>query len=736
MAANETSEGAVFDTRADAGEGEAGLVRLWLEAIALADKTEEDWRKRASEAIDIYRDTEKDRKAKRFNILHSNTETLAPALYNSVPVPDVRPRYMAGNPLDKQVAQVIERALSFGIDTYDFNGVMKAAVKDRLLPGRAVTRVRYEPKFDDQGNVAYESVTCEPVEWANFRIGPARVWGKTPWVAYRHFLTREQVTALNPKVGATIPLDSRVDGYKKDDDDNQAPDVFKRLLVWEVWDKEAREVLFIAPSYKIAPLRIEPDPLKLEGFFDCPRPMLAIETPDTQTPIEPFRVYKDQAEELDLVTRRITALTRVMKARGIYASPMAGAFSQMQSAKDGDFVPAENIEMFIQGGLDNAVWQWPIEVVSQVIERLYLARDQIKATIFEITGVADVMRGQTDAGETLGAQQLKAQWGSLRLQDQQGDVQRYARDLLRLKAEIICTKFGAQTLSMISGIEVTPEMEKILRSDLMRAYRIDIETDSTIQADVNRAQQQAGQFIQGAGTFFQAIGPAVQTGAMPPDVAIKLFMGLARPFKLGKQAEDALDKWEQETTQKIEQAKQQPPQPPPPDPAIVKAQMDMEARQAELQQTSQIEQARLQIEGQDRASKSQIEQQRLALEAEFKAREMDLRERELAIKERELSLSERDMETRAAIEGAKIQDGQMARHEQREQEMAVVQPEIDAKQSVADLAALTKEIVGGTVESNKATQAAIIEAVEALREAVTRPKTILRGPDGRAVGVQ
>lgn len=729
MAADETSEGAVFDTRADAGEGEAGLVKLWLEAIALSDTTEEDWRKRASEAIDIYRDAEKDRKAKRFNILHTNTETLAPALYNSTPIPDVRPRYMAGNPLDKQVAQVIERALSFSIDTYDFNGVMEAAVKDRLLPGRAVTRVRYEPKFDDQGQVAYEAVTCEPVEWADFRIGPARVWSKTPWIAFRHYLTREQVTALNPKIGATIPLDSRVDGYKKDDDDNRAPDVFKRLAVWEIWDKEAREILFIAPSYKIAPLKRDKDPLGLEGFFCVPRPMLAIDTPDTQTPIEPYRIYKDQAEELDLVTRRITALTRVMKARGIYASPMSGAFSQMQSAKDGDFVPADNMEMFLQGGLDNAVWQWPIETVSAVLERLYLARDQIKATIFEITGVADVMRGQTDSNETLGAQQLKAQWGSLRLQKQQGDVQRYARDLLRLKAEIICTKFGAQTLSMVSGIQVTPEMEQVLRSDLMRAYRIDIETDSTIQADVVRAQQNAGQFIQGAGTFFQSIGPAVQSGAMPPDVAIKLFMGLARPFKLGKQAEDALDSWEQETTAKLEQAKQQPPQEPPPDPAVVKAQMDMQARQAELQQTGQIEQARLQLEGQDRAAKSQIEQQRLAMEAQFK-------ERELAIREREAALKEREAETRTGIEVAKLQDGQSARREQRDQEMAVVQPEIDAKQSVADLAALTKEIVGGTVESNRQTQAAIIEAVNALREAVTRPKKIVRGPDGRAVGVQ
>ncbi len=35
------SETAAFETRADAGEGEAGEVRLWLEAINLARKTEE-----------------------------------------------------------------------------------------------------------------------------------------------------------------------------------------------------------------------------------------------------------------------------------------------------------------------------------------------------------------------------------------------------------------------------------------------------------------------------------------------------------------------------------------------------------------------------------------------------------------------------------------------------------------------------------------------------------------------
>lgn len=729
MAAEETAEGAQFDTRADAGAGEAGLVRLWLEAIELQDKFEEDWRKRATETVNLYRDQTKDggKRARRFNILATNTDTLAPALYNSTPIPDVRPRYMSGNPLDKQVAQVIERALSFAVDNYDFNAVMRAATKDRLLPGRAVSRVRYEPKLSEDGSeVVYEAVTCEPVNWADFRIGPATTWAKTPWIAFRHYLTREQVVALNPRIGASIPLDSRVDG-KQDDKDNQAPDVFKRLAVWEIWDKEAREIVFIAPSYKLGPLKKEKDTLGLEGFFCIPRPMLAIETTDTQEPIEPYRMYKDQAEELDLITRRITALTSVMKARGIYAAPMAGAFEQMSSSKDGEYTPSENVEQFMQGGLTNAVWSWPIDVVSNVLERLYLARDQVKATIFEITGVADVMRGQTDSSETLGAQQLKAQWGSLRLQEQQGDVQRYARDLLRLKAEIIATKFGAQTLTMMTGVEVTPEMEKVLRSDIVRSYRIDIETDSTIQADVQKAQQQAGQFIQGAGTFFQAIGPAVQTGAMPPDVAIKLFMGLARPFKLGKQAEDALDSWEQETTAKIEQQKQQPPQPPPPDPAIVKAQMDMQAKQAELQQSGQIEQQKLQIDAQDRAGKSELEKARLAMEAQFKERELALEEARVALENRKLDIEERDLDARTAIEGAKLQDGREARAEQAFN--GAQEREFQASQKAHESAEAREP-------KDDAPMAAALTAIASALENTARPRSIVRDASGRVAGVE
>jgi hypothetical protein len=75
-------------------------------------------------------------------------------------------------------------------------------------------------------------------------------------------------------------------------------------------------------------------------------------------------------------------------------------------------------------------------------QQLYVAREACKQVIYEITGIADIMRGQTNASETLGAQEIKPTWGTLRLKRLQREVQRYSRDLLRMMLEIAATKFS------------------------------------------------------------------------------------------------------------------------------------------------------------------------------------------------------------------------------------------------------------------------------------------------------
>ena len=105
------------DTREDKAKASdaKGLVKEWLEAIDLAGDEETDWRDDAEQAIRIFRARERTG-GKFFNILHSNTETLLPALYNSVPVPDVRRRWNDGrslanptNPQEKRVAVLYYR---------------------------------------------------------------------------------------------------------------------------------------------------------------------------------------------------------------------------------------------------------------------------------------------------------------------------------------------------------------------------------------------------------------------------------------------------------------------------------------------------------------------------------------------------------------------------------------------------------------------------------------------------
>lgn len=636
----------------DAGKGKAGLVSLWLDAIALSGKEEAEWRDKASDALAAYKGEQKDkaRAQRRFNILFSNVETIAPAIYNSVPVPDVRRRFSDDDPTGRVASQVLERALSSAVDGYSFDQIMRRAVKDALIPGRAVTRVRYEPMTAD-GALIYERVFCETVHWSDFRRGPARTWEAVPWVAFRHYLTREELERINSRVGATIDLDARLTGAE--DKDGQPPaQIFQRATVWEVWDRERRQVLFIAPAYRDAPLAEYDDPLGLSEFFPIPCPLYAIDTPDSLVPVEPYRLYKDLADELDRVTRRIAALTAALKWRGAYVDPTLGDFlAKFEKLADGEFAPMDNPGAFAAGtgGLEKAFWMMPIEQAANVLQQLYVAREQIKASIYEVTGISDIVRGASEAGETATAQSIKSQWGSLRIRRLQAEVQRFARDLFRLKAEIMAEKFEPQSLAAASGIQVDEQVMALLRNDALRTYRVDIETDSTIQADVARAQQNAAGFVDAFTRFLQAAGPAVQAGAMPMDVATTIMQAFARSFKLGRSVEDALDSLNQQAM---------PPGPPgaPGAPQAdaaqaqaemaakaqaeqmkaqaslqgeqMRAQASLQAEQVRAQTTLQVEQMRIQAENQRHAAemvmKRDMERERIAAEAQARQmREMD-----------------------------------------------------------------------------------------------------------------
>ena len=675
----------LLETPGDAGPPPRGIVSRWIMELRLADQEEADWRGFAKKAITRYRNENAPKTRKglpAFNILWSNTETLRPALYNSAPIPDVRRRFADKDPVAKLTSEVLERCLTFSADDEDFDNKAKFWVNDILLTGRGIARVRYMPTIMQVGpegkepieheaqegpdeEVDWETCPYEVVHWDDFRRGPGRSWREVHWIAFRHRLTKEQLEEKFGKALAeTLPLEEVNLGDVKDD--YLDPTVFKRAVVWEIWNKDDKEVIWINQAFPSKPLLIQEDPLGLKDFYPIPEPILAIESNDTLIPLTPYSMYEKQAIELDLVTERINKITKAMKVRGAYAGHLQ-ELDRISKADDNEFIALENaLAMSEIGGLDKAIYHWPIDVMAAVLQQLLQFRESIKQTIYEITGISDIIRGASNPQETATAQSIKSQWGSLRLQRLQREVQRFCRDLFRLKAEIIAKHFQPQTIIKMSGLNLptnaqkqavqhqmmmlqmrgqqaqmqgdqqgmqqvqiglqqiqqqtqdmmqTPAWEdvlKLLESDTDRFFRVDVETDSTVQNQVNVDQKAITELMAAIGNFMQAMLPAMQMQIIPHDAAKAMLITIVRKLKMGRQVEDALENI------------QPPPQQPSPD--MIKAQL--EAKKADNEDANK--KAELQLRDKEITGNLALKKQELDLTGKIKDAELSQNDKHLS----------------------------------------------------------------------------------------------------------
>ena len=667
------------------------IVRYWVNEITQARKREKDWRKDGQDILDIY-------SAKHetpFNILFSNTETLLPALYSAVPRPVVTRRFKDADPLGKAAADAAQRVLSFLLDTntegYEtFDEAMRMATLDALLPGRGVTVVKFdaqiredEPSEDEPSEDAGETsmpytsgeLAClDTRAWDRVYFGYAKKWSKVPWIAYEEYLDKEEATKLfGEKIvedltfsAGDVPEDN---DYQRSAKDEQNKGDRKTACFYQIWDKDGgKKVRYITPNYKEGYLRVDDDPLELTGFFNCPRPLQFIEKSNDLRPTPMYALYKNQARELNRLTQRIHNITEAIKARGVYSSDMGETLGNILKGDDNTLVPAENSStLAFEKGIGNAIWMWPVETLIQVLIQLYQAREKCKVVIYEITAIADIMRGASSASETLGAQQIKQSWGTLRLKRLQREIQRYSRDLLRMMLEIAATKFSEDTWAKMTGLPYTTTMVAqqlaqiafaaqqsgqpldpqtqaamrqpkwadvlgMLRDDTQRAYRVDIETNSTIAPEASEDQQQITEMMTAMGQFLNGVAPLVAKGVMPFQIAQSMLLAISRRFQFGTEVEGFI---------------QQMAEPPKEDPAknaeAMKQQAEMQLEQARLQFETQKFQAEFQQTTQVELGKHQREveaakqSQMLAMETLRLQHEHEMHKLEA---ERRLKLSE------------------------------------------------------------------------------------------------
>lgn len=774
-------------------EKQNDVVVWWLNEIDAAKKREKDFRKEGERVIGIY--SGKKPEETPFNIVYSNTETLLPAIYSQVPRPVVSRRFKDADPIGKYAAKAATRMLEFLLDTnidgYEtFDDGMKRATLDGLLPGRGVTCVKYDAEIvesdtpdtedtaeDDSEDATEpqqfkegELVCLDSMEWNRVYIGYAKKWSTVPWIAYELHIDKSEAKRLFGRKASSLKftVQEEKDDDGKDDEKNKGEK--KTACIYQIWDRDGgKKIRYLSPQYKENFLKVENDPLQLTGFFNCPKPLQFLEKNDL-LPVALYMLYENQAKELNELTRRITLIVRAIKAKAVYDSALGEDVKNLVEAEDNELVPTESASaLATEKGMQNAFFFWPIDALANTLQVLLGAREQCKQVIYEVTGISDILRGSTVASETATAQKIKSQWGSLRLKRLQKEVQRYARDLLRMMLEVAATKFSEETWSKMTGLpflttEKVTQLQQVammaqmsgqpldpqtqaalqmpqwgqvlplLQNDLQRAYRIDIETNSTVEAEATEDKEQMAEVMAAVGQALNGLTPLVTAGTLPFEAAQAMLLTIVRRFRFGSDVEDMIMAMKQPTPP--DQAKQQA------DAQMQQMQQQMAQRDQQAQQA--VAQAKQQAtDAQAQLSKSQYEKDVMQRETALALKEEKLKNEE-AVFRLEKQYAERMIAEKATTESVKLDHKQKVATMQNSQFKTenVVNKKADSvigdsvkglQGTVEQLVSMNTQLLQAVAQQSQASQA----QTETLAKAITAPrkKTAVRGKDGKIEAV-
>jgi hypothetical protein len=755
----------------------------WYKTIMGYERSYKRWEARVDRIVKKYKDDSRyDRNPNaRFNILWSNVQTIQPAIFARLPRPDVSRRFRDNDPIGRVASMMLERALEFELEHYgDYKSAMNNAVLDRLLGGRGVAWVRYEPHIvgeesgeadgapddgyqvsedtdesetpegmenEDQERIEYECCPVDYVHWRDFGHTVARTWEEVTAVWRRVYMNRPAlVERFGEELGYKIPLDTKPDdlkqSYKSDDGVYEA-------LIYEIWDKETGKVLWISKSLgKILDER--DDPLGLENFWPCPKPLYSTLTTDSLEPIPDFVIYQDQARELDVLCDRIDGLINALKVRGVYDASATELQRLFSEGENNTMIPVHNWMAFAEKqGMKGAIDLVDLAPFASALISCYQAMEQVKAQIYELMGIADIQRGQTDPSETLGAQIIKSNNAAGRLKTQQHAVVDFATSLLTIKAQIICNHFTDDTLVKISGAMQLSEQDKqyipqaiaLLRDEASKNFRIEVTSDSMIYQDEQQEKADRIAFLSAVSSFMQSALPAAaQSPELTPMLCEMLKFGVTA-FKAGKQLEGIIDQTADDLRKQYEQTKGQP-KPPPIE--IQKAQMDSQAKTQQIQMQAQVEQAKLQgqmqlekakqeYQAQENQLKFQLEEQRNQMDREMQMRGQQMKmEMESKVAQMKM-MTERNTQVLLAHinNGAKIEVARIGADESGG-EAAYMHEEDMAKAMENPLQPLADSIGQGNAQMAQA----ISSLVDTINSQHNRPKTVIRGQDGKIIGVQ
>jgi hypothetical protein len=711
-----------MEPETEAPEPDSTSSRPWLDLIQDAGKAFESWHARCDRAKENYASLKRlsnESGSKEMQLLYANIEVLKPTIYARPPVPVCKTRFSDRKPVNRTASEVIERCLMVSFDAERIHDTMLHIRDDVTLFGRGVMWLRYKTeggmaemvpnsKQDDQGadedeteegygeaDDFFEYVCYDHVNRQDFVHEPVRTWSEVGWVARRSWLTREQ--------GMRRFGDSwrEIQYVEAENDTAEEYKVEKKAEVWELWHKGQETVVWVHKGSKELLDRRDPW-LSLDGFYPCPKPAYSVCEPESLIPVPDYLFYRDQLEEVNTLTARISALSDALRMKGFYSAggeDIGTALEKAFQSQDDNavMIPVPTVAALGQG-MQNAILFMPLMEIANTVSALVALRKQLIEDIYQISGISDIMRGETKASETATAQNIKAQFGSVRVRSRQEEMVRVADDAMKIAGEIIAENFQPQTIMQMcqmdklvpgaliqqhealkaqqaqmaqqmqlaqqSGQPPQPmpqmpqlpplpkdaiaaeEVLALLRNERMRPFILQTASDSTIQPNEDAEKQRRNEFAQAVGNLMVSSGPIVQAAPEAAKLVAEMLRFVTGAYRAGRAMEQTIDDFIEELSAKAAQ----PPQPPPPDPKIEAMKMDAQMKQGEAQMRAQEMQAMMQVKGMEAQArmaeiqaKAQHDQMMAGMNERLK--QMDLQLKAFDLQLAEMRLAETQVKT-------------------------------------------------------------------------------------------
>lgn len=578
----------------------------------------------------------------RVNLFNSNINTLRSMLYGSTPKVEVSRRYADADDDAARVGSLIlNRMLNTSIEASgdDTKSTLQYTLDDRLLPGLGIARVRYEAEFDEiekaaivgednivqaeaftETRVVSELAPVDYVHWDDFRWGWARTWSEVPWIAFRSFLTRDQATKRFGEERAKqlqYKNKSILQVVEKSLTSDEVADAWDRAEVWEIWDKSTKCVYWWSKGFERI-LDKKKDPLKLYGFWPTPEPMLANCVSNLLLPQPDFAIAQDLYNEIDNLETRIGIITTAVRVVGVYDEANDAVKRMLEEGFENDLIPAKDWARFAEkGGMEGCVDWLPIQDIVMALEKLVQQRSDAMALLYEVTGMSDIVRGASGPDrETAAAAQGKKTFASIRVQHLQEDFARFASDLMRLKAEVICKHFETKTIVEDSNIMRTPDGQNqelvqqaiaLLKEPEEAAWRIEIRPESIAMVDYDKMRLERSEFIGSVATFMQSAAPLAELAPDSMPTLVTLLKWAVAGFKGSQEVEGVLDR----AIEEMQEAAKQPQEEGPSE-----QELDMQASAQEHEQDMELEQTKHQQELEKITTKARADIEELRREFE------------------------------------------------------------------------------------------------------------------------